>query len=127
MAGEPARRLALLAFVGAFLSATPSGSAPGDSRSPSRPAEALSPYGTAAELVVGDAAVDLIDALFVKYDPDYLDKITARRRRFDALAERLFARAEAGHDTQCSRQIFLEAKWLLSYTAWWSRIDCPSR
>jgi hypothetical protein len=75
------------------------------------------------ELVIGDASVDRIDSLFLEYDPSYLEQFAARLRRFDALAERLFARAEDGHDTRCSGQIFLEAKWLLNYTARWSRID----
>jgi hypothetical protein len=76
-----------------------------------------------AELVVGDAAVGLIDALFLQYDPGYLEKIAVRERRLDALAERLFALAAAGRNTRCSEQIFLEAKWLVTYTAWWVRMD----
>lgn len=75
------------------------------------------------ELVVGDAAADRIDALFLEYDPAYPENFAARERRFNALAERLFARAARGQDNQCSGQIFLEAKWLLGYTAWWSRLD----
>jgi hypothetical protein len=75
------------------------------------------------ELVVGDAAAGRIDTLFLEYDPGYREQFAAREQRFDALAKQLFARAEHGHDTQCSNQIFLEAKWLLNYTAWWSRID----
>jgi hypothetical protein len=75
------------------------------------------------ELEIGDAAVDRIDALFLRYDPEYPENFAARERRFDALAERLFARAASGQDTRCSRQIFLEAKWLLGYTAWWPRLD----
>ena len=75
------------------------------------------------ELVVGDAAADRIDALFLKYNPEYLEEFATRKRRFHALGERLFARAASGRDTRCSRQIFWEAKWLLGYTAWWSRLD----
>jgi hypothetical protein len=117
------KHLALVALVGLAVSVTPSGSASEGGRgSPPLP-EALVPRGEPAEPVVGDAALDRISALFVRYDPDYPGKIAARRQRFEALAERLFARAEAGHDTRCSRQIFLEAKWLLGYTAWWPRID----
>lgn len=81
------------------------------------------PEQHAAELVVGDAAEAMIDALFLKYDPGYLEKLEARERRLDALAEQLFARDAAGQDTACSTQIFLEAKWLVGYTAWWERID----
>ena len=75
------------------------------------------------ELVVGDAAADRIDALFLEYDPDYLAEFAARERRFNALGERLFGDEANGRDRPCSRQIFLEAKWLLGYTAWWSRLD----
>jgi hypothetical protein len=30
---------------------------------------------------------------------------------------------DRGEDLSCSRQLFVEAKWLLGYTAWWDRLD----
>ena len=121
--GRRARRLTFAASWYILVGATSSGAASdGLSGSPPLP-DILASHKEVPELVVGDAAVDRIAALFVKYDPDYREKIEARRKRFEALGQRLFARAEAGEDTHCSQQIFLEAKWLLGYTAWWPRID----
>ena len=118
------RRSIFSALCGLVLAgATPSASmaAEGDGSSPLSPEVLTGQHDV--ELVVGDAAADRIDALFLEYDPEYLEEFAARKRRFNALGERLFARAASGQDTRCSRQIFLEAKWLLGYTAWWSRLD----
>lgn len=129
--GAPSRRLihharriassVLLSFAVAG-SASPAFAA-GESPAPADDASVLLPSGQVAETVVGEAALDLIHNLFIEYDPDYLANIAIREQRLDALAERLFARTAGGFDTRCSRQIFLEAKWLVGYTAWWSRID----
>jgi len=73
--------------------------------------------------IVGDAARARIDALLARYDVDYPVKHPLREARLDRLGEELFARTLAGVDTRCSRQIFVEAKWLVGYTAWWPRID----
>ncbi len=75
------------------------------------------------ERVVGDEAKRRIRALFETYDPDFAERHRARDDRFDELGVQLFERTIAGHDTRCSRQIFVEAKWLVGYTAWWPRID----
>jgi hypothetical protein len=120
---EPARCFALALVVGMFAGATPATSAWKDVQGSSDLPKVLGPHRELVDLVVGDDALDLIDALFLDYDPGYLDKIATRERRFNALAERLFARAADGRDVRCSQQIFLEAKWLVNYTAWWSRID----
>jgi len=73
--------------------------------------------------VVGDAARAHIDALFTRYDPDFAIERPRREARLDALGQRLFDKTMAGDDTRCSQQIFVEAKWLVGYTAWWHRID----
>ena len=83
----------------------------------------LSPEQTPDATVFGDAAIELIHGQFLKYDRDYLKRIAERERRLDALGERLFTLEEADRSAECSRHIFLEAKWLVGYTAWWSRID----
>lgn len=75
------------------------------------------------DLVFGDAAIALIEAEFIDHEPTYLSQREPRRQRFDGLGERLFAREIAGEDLSCSRQLFVEAKWLLGYTAWWDRLD----
>lgn len=62
---------------------------------------------------------DLITEQFIEYDPDYL----ANYHKYGAILERLsgqLAELEAqGHQLHCSKQIFLEAKWLHRYTAHW--------
>ncbi len=73
--------------------------------------------------LVGDAARQRIDALLAGYDPDYAFEHAAREARLDRLGSELFERSIAGVDTRCSQQIFVEAKWLVGYTAWWPRID----
>jgi hypothetical protein len=120
---EPARQLALVLLVGVFAGATPAASASRHVQGSADLPQLLGQHRELAELVVGDDALNLIAALFLEYDPGYLDKIAKRGRRLDTLAERLFARDGEGRDTRCSQQIFLEAKWLVNYTAWWSRID----
>ncbi|MFW5680308.1 MAG: hypothetical protein ACOC3D_08570 [Pseudomonadota bacterium] len=86
------------------------------------PVRAL-PDHRGVELVFGDLALERIDAAFERFDPDHRQERAARRARFDALGHQLFARERAGADLACSRQIFVEAKWLIGYTAWWERID----
>jgi hypothetical protein len=118
-----ARRLTIAVCWYILVGAASCGAASDGPPGPSPLPGLLVPHGEPPELVVGDAAVGRIAALFVKYDPDYREKIEVRRKRFEALGKRLFARAEAHEDTHCSQQIFLEVKWLLGYTAWWPRID----
>jgi hypothetical protein len=86
------------------------------------PVQAL-PDHRGVERVFGDAALERIDAAFARFDPDHEAERAARRARFDALGQDLFVREIAGEDLACSRQIFVEAKWLIGYTAWWARID----
>jgi len=73
--------------------------------------------------IVGDAARERIDALLARYDPAYPEEHPRREARLDRLGAELFERTLAGADTRCSRQIFVEAKWLVGYTAWWPRIN----
>jgi hypothetical protein len=114
-------RMAFGAVLALVLAGAPSAVTAGNGSAPLTPQVASGLHEV--ELVVGDAAVDRIDALFLKYDPAYPEDFAAREHRFDALAERLFARTARGQDNRCSQQIFLEAKWLLGYTAWWPRLD----
>jgi hypothetical protein len=104
-------RLTIVA-IGLWLAALPAGPQ----------AQAL-PDHRGVALVFGDAAIGRIEAKFIDYDPAYLSQRERRRERFDALGQLLFAREIAGEDLSCSRQLFVEAKWLLGYTAWWDRLD----
>lgn len=83
----------------------------------------LRPDRTPSATVFGDAAIELIHGQFLEYDPEYLVRVAERERRLDGLGERLFALTASGRNTECSRQVFIEAKWLVGYTAWWPRID----
>jgi hypothetical protein len=115
--GQRAKRLTCAATWYVLVGGTSSGAASDELSLPPPLPGVLTSHKEIPELVVGDAAADRIAALFVKYDPDYREKIEARRRRFEALGQRLFARAEAYEDTRCPQEIFLEAKWLVGYTA----------
>ncbi len=75
------------------------------------------------ELVFGSDAVEFVDSMLIAYDPAYPQNHAARVVRLDSLAHTLFDREAAGEDLDCSRQLFVEAKWLVKYTAWWSKID----
>src|SRR5918995_6044269 len=60
---------------------------------------------------------------FIRFDPQYV----AHRQRFgdrlDRLAKRLAALQADGNEMECSNQIYLEAKWLYHYTAFWDRLE----
>ncbi len=87
------------------------------------PVAAAVDLGPRPPTLVGDAARERIDALLTRYDPAYPVKHPLREARLDRLGAELFERTLAGLDTRCSQQIFVEAKWLVGYTAWWPRID----
>jgi hypothetical protein len=86
-------------------------------------AAAARDLGPRPPTIVGDAARARIDALLARYDPDYPLQHARNEARLDRLGAELFERTLAGLDTRCSQQIFVEAKWLVGYTAWWPRID----
>jgi hypothetical protein len=60
---------------------------------------------------------------FLRFDPQY----AAHRQRFgnrlDHLGKRLAAVQTEGNEMECSNQIYLEAKWLYHYTAYWDRLE----
>ena len=81
--GRRARRLTFAASWYILVGATSFGAASGElSGSPPLP-DVLASHKEVPELVVGDAAADRIATLFVKYDPDYREKIEVRRKRFE--------------------------------------------
>ncbi len=66
---------------------------------------------------------EIIDAQFVRYDPDYHTHYKQYGARLDALASTLAELEAQGRRLYCSKQIFLEAKWLHRYTAHWDKLD----
>lgn len=73
--------------------------------------------------VVGSADIrTLVARDFNVYDPAY----RARRQELDVRLDRLWTRLKAkqmqGGPLPCSTQIYIEAKWLLRYTANWKRL-----
>jgi hypothetical protein len=84
---------------------------------------AASPTPSAALADTATDFHDLIEQQFERYDPEYRAHRMLYGERLNALNETL-ARAEAqGRDLYCSRQMFLEAKWLQRYTARWDRLE----
>ena len=81
------------------------------------------PNHDGVELVFGEAARARIDEAFRRYDVDHERHRAERRARFDEQGQILFAREVSGEELPCSRQIFIEAKWLVGYTAWWDQAD----
>jgi hypothetical protein len=60
---------------------------------------------------------------FITFDPDYRQKHHRYVEELQALQRELARQARNGRATPCSRQIFLEARWLAYYTAHWDRIE----
>ena len=65
----------------------------------------------------------MIDAQFHQFDPNYSEDATKRQKELHRLSDKLAAAEAAGLHLHCSQQLFLEAKWLLNYTAFWDRLD----
>jgi hypothetical protein len=60
---------------------------------------------------------------FIKFDPDYLKKHAKYAKQLRELQLELARQAEKGRPIPCSRQIFLEARWLVFYSARWDQIE----
>jgi hypothetical protein len=66
---------------------------------------------------------DLIRRQFQIYDPEYQTHREYYEERLKAMSQAI-AQAEAnGRNLHCSQQMYLEAKWLLLYTAHWDRLE----
>jgi hypothetical protein len=79
--------------------------------------------GTEVRLLAGDEAKALIQADFIRFDPSYLDHQTSFGDRLARLGKRLSDLQAAGHDLECSNEIYLEAKWLQRYTTYWDELE----
>jgi hypothetical protein len=60
---------------------------------------------------------------FVAFDPQYRQKRHEYFTQLEQLQQELARQAAQGRATPCSRQIFLEARWLILYSAYWDRIE----
>ena len=65
----------------------------------------------------------LIARDFVRYDPNYKANRQARESKLADLARSFFDLQAQGHSMLCSHQIYLEAKYLVEYTADWASAD----
>ncbi len=60
---------------------------------------------------------------FRAFDPNYRDKKHAASERLQKLQAEMIAQQRKGRKTPCTRQVFMEARWLVQDTADWPRID----
>ena len=70
-----------------------------------------------------DDLTPIIEREFLQFDNAYKENKLERQHELDRLSRRLFSAQESGLNVACSEQIFLETKWLIEYTADWSRAD----
>src|SRR5262249_238829 len=59
---------------------------------------------------------------FIRFDPDYLQKHARYAEELRQLQLELARQTSNGRPTPCARQIFLEARWLVFYSAHWDAI-----
>ncbi len=60
---------------------------------------------------------------FIAFDPEYPERHRQCVKELEELQQELARQAAAGRATPCSRQLFLEARWLTFYSADWNRIQ----
>src|SRR5579871_194102 len=60
---------------------------------------------------------------FRTYDPQYRTKINQYKDEMERLRQEMYRQAKAGRKTPCARQIYVEAQWLVQYTADFDRIE----
>ena len=105
--------LALACFSAAFV----------PDANPARAQTSALDLAPSVETVSGTELEALIERDFIAYDPDYLEHRRVYGERLHELASRLAENQATGNPMECSNQIFLEAKWLYHYTAYWTRLD----
>src|SRR5437868_3750263 len=54
---------------------------------------------------------------FAAYDPHYRDEHDKLSKELESLHADLIRQQKAGRKTYCSRQVYLECRWLVYYTA----------
>src|SRR5882724_7216153 len=60
---------------------------------------------------------------FLVFDPQYRQKHAKYAEELRVLQLELARQTSKGRPTACSRQLFLEARWLVFYSAQWDRIE----
>lgn len=60
---------------------------------------------------------------FLAFKSDYRTRIGRYKDEIELLRQEMFRQAGAGRKTPCSREIFVEAQWLIHYTADFARIE----
>jgi hypothetical protein len=65
----------------------------------------------------------MIRADMVAFNPNYRQLIAQRRPILELLAKRVYTQEAEGHKVTCSYEILTETRWLMGYTADFSRID----
>ena len=91
--------------------------------SPGVHAENLFNFPRDAELLSSVKAKEFIVEEFKNYDPRYLEHRARHHVRLAGLKRALFKHQATGRPMRCAHQIFLEAKWLYHYTAYWERLN----
>ena len=76
-----------------------------------------------AMLLRGNEVKALVQKDFIRFDPNYLEHHERLGQRLDGLGQRLAGLQAAGNEMECSNEIYLEAKWLYRYTAYWERLE----
>ena len=74
------------------------------------------------QILSGRDAQALIQKDFIRFDPNYLEHRHRFGRWLDSLGWRLATLQASGRHMECSNEIYLEAKWLYRYTAYWDRL-----
>ncbi len=60
---------------------------------------------------------------FVAFDPQYRDRKNAASERLSKLQAEMISQQRKGRKTPCTRQVFMEARWLIQDTADWPRVN----
>jgi hypothetical protein len=76
-----------------------------------------------AKLLTGSEVKALVLRDFSRFDPQYVAHQQRWGARLDSLTQRPTALQAAGNEMECSNEIYLEAKWLYRYTAYWDRLE----
>jgi len=111
------RYLAALAFLTAFYRIAAVG-APNSEVAPQEPARSSVFRGESRNVFGYDPTPD-----FVKFDAQYRQKHAQYADELRVLQLELARQTSKGRPTPCSRQLFLEARWLVFYSARWDRIE----
>src|SRR5215469_179027 len=76
-----------------------------------------------ARLLAGNGVKALVLKDFIRFDSHYVQHRDQLGLRLDGLGRQLAELQASGNEMECSNEIYLEAKWLLRYTAEWRRLE----